>query len=65
MGIKEEEEMQANGIENRFNKIIAENLPNFEKEMLIQLQEPLGLQTKKIKTEPLHGILQLEHNTMF
>jgi hypothetical protein len=38
MGI-EEEEVQAKGIHNIFNKIIADNFPNLEKEMPIQLQE--------------------------
>jgi hypothetical protein len=33
------EEVQANGIPNIFNKEIAENLPNLQKEMLIQVQE--------------------------
>jgi hypothetical protein len=37
MGIKEGEELQAKGIGNIFNKITAENLPNLEKEMLIQV----------------------------
>jgi hypothetical protein len=36
MGIKEGEEVQANGIRK---KIIAENFPNLEKEMPIQVQE--------------------------
>jgi hypothetical protein len=40
MGIKEGEEVQAKGICNIFNKIIAENFPNLEKEMPIQVQEP-------------------------
>jgi hypothetical protein len=38
MGIKGEER-QAKGIRNRFNKIIAENISNLEKEMPIQVQE--------------------------
>jgi hypothetical protein len=37
MGV--EEEVQAKGIENIFNKIIAENFPNLEKEMVIHVQE--------------------------
>jgi hypothetical protein len=38
MGIKEEE-VQVKCIHNMFNKIIAENFPNFEKEMPTQVQE--------------------------
>jgi hypothetical protein len=38
MGI-EEEEVQAKGIRNMFNKIITENFPNLEKAMPIQVQE--------------------------
>jgi hypothetical protein len=37
MGI--EEEVQAKGIHNMFNKIISENFPNLEKEVSIQVQE--------------------------
>jgi hypothetical protein len=37
MGI--EEEVQAKGICNIFNKIITENFPNLEKAMTIQVQE--------------------------
>jgi chromosome segregation ATPase len=37
MGI--EEEVQAKGIRNTFNKIITENFPNLEKVMPIQVQE--------------------------
>jgi hypothetical protein len=35
----EEEELQAKGIHNIFNKIITENFPNLEKTMPIQMQE--------------------------
>jgi hypothetical protein len=38
MGI-EEEDMQAKGIHNIFNKIITENFPNLEKTIPIQAQE--------------------------
>jgi hypothetical protein len=38
MGIKEEE-VQAKGIHNIFNKIITENFPNLEKAMPIQVQD--------------------------
>jgi hypothetical protein len=39
MGIKEGEEVQTKGIDNLFNKIIAENFPDLEKERVIQVQE--------------------------
>jgi Mg2+ and Co2+ transporter CorA len=38
MGI-EEEEVQAKGIHNAFNKIISENFPNLKKPLPIQVQE--------------------------
>jgi hypothetical protein len=37
MGIEEREEMKAKDTHNIFNKIIAENFPNLEKEMPIQV----------------------------
>jgi hypothetical protein len=39
MGIEEEEEVQAKGIHNIFNKIITENFLNLEKTIPIQVQE--------------------------
>jgi archaeosine-15-forming tRNA-guanine transglycosylase len=39
MGIEENEEVQAKGACNIFNKIITENFPNLEKTMPIQVQE--------------------------
>jgi hypothetical protein len=39
MGIEEEEEVQAKGIRNIFNKIKTENFPNLENVMPIQVQE--------------------------
>jgi hypothetical protein len=39
MVIEKREEMQAKGIHNIFNKIIAENFPSFKKEMPIHVQE--------------------------
>jgi hypothetical protein len=39
MGIEEGEEVQVKGIHNIFNKIIAENFPNLEIIMPIQVQE--------------------------
>jgi hypothetical protein len=39
MGIEEEEEVQAKGMHNIFNKIMTENFPNLEKIMPIQVQK--------------------------
>jgi hypothetical protein len=39
MGIEEGEEVQAKGICNIFNKVVAENFPNLKKEMPTQIQE--------------------------
>jgi hypothetical protein len=39
MGIEEGEEVQAKGICNIFNKIIAENFPNLEKQLHNEEQE--------------------------
>jgi hypothetical protein len=39
MGIEEEEEVQAEGICNMFNKLITENFQNLEKVLSIQVQE--------------------------
>jgi hypothetical protein len=39
MGIEEGEEVQAKGTDNILNKITADNIPNLEKERVIQLQE--------------------------
>jgi hypothetical protein len=38
MGV-EGEEIQTKGIDNLFNRIVAENFPNFEKEHITQVQE--------------------------
>jgi hypothetical protein len=52
----EGEEMQAEGIENLLHKISAENFPNVEKEMVIQVQRILGCRTDQItkKLPPKH-----------
>jgi hypothetical protein len=39
MGVEEGEEKQIKGIDNLFNRIIAENFPNLEKERVTQVQE--------------------------
>jgi hypothetical protein len=54
MGIEEREKVQATGRGNIFNKIIAENLPNLQKEMA---KKPLGLLKDMIKVEHLHCML--------
>jgi hypothetical protein len=51
----EVEEVQAKGIRNIFNKIIAEKSPNIKKEMIIQLQETFRKPRDKHKgTLPHH-----------
>jgi chromosome segregation ATPase len=42
MGIEEGEEVQAKGMHNIFNKIIAENFSNLKKTMPIQVQDLMG-----------------------
>jgi hypothetical protein len=39
MGTEEGKEVQAKEINNIFNKIITENVPNLKKDLLIQVQE--------------------------
>jgi hypothetical protein len=39
MVVEKGEEIQINGIDNLFNRIIAENFPNFKKERVTQVQE--------------------------
>jgi hypothetical protein len=39
MGTEEGEEVQAKGIQNIFNKVMTENIPNLEKVLPIQVQE--------------------------
>jgi hypothetical protein len=50
-------EVQAKGIGNIFNKIIAQNLTNFEKQLSICYRRLLGHQTDMVKIQPFHGIL--------
>jgi hypothetical protein len=54
MGIKEEEEVQAKGITTIFNKNIAENFPNLEKEKLIQVQEASRTPNRHNQNGTLH-----------
>jgi hypothetical protein len=39
MDVEEGEEIQTKGIDNLFNRLIAENFPNLEKERVTQVQE--------------------------
>jgi hypothetical protein len=59
MGIKEEE-VQAKGIHNLFNKIIAENYPNLKKELPIQVQEDSRTPNRldQNRTSPQHIIIK-------
>jgi hypothetical protein len=56
MGIQEEE-VQAKGIGNIFNKIVVEISPNLKKEMPIQYWKLPEYQTDLTNIEPLHSIL--------
>jgi hypothetical protein len=61
MGIEEEEEVQAKGIHNIFNKIITENFPNLEKTMPIQVQETSRTPNRldQNRTTPQHIIIKI------
>jgi hypothetical protein len=56
MGIEEGEDIQSKDIENLFNRIIAENFPNLEKERVIQELEAYRTPNQKKKH------LQTYHN---
>jgi hypothetical protein len=60
MGIKEGEEVQAKGMLNIFNKIIAENFPNLKKSKPIRCKRPPEHQTDQTKIEPPNGMLSLK-----
>jgi hypothetical protein len=47
-------------IRNIFNKVIAENFPNLNKEMPIQVQEACRTPNRHDKIEPFHSILYLK-----
>jgi chromosome segregation ATPase len=59
MGI-EEEEVQAKGIHNIFNKVITENVPNLEKTMPIQVEEASRTANRlhQSRTTPQHIIIE-------
>jgi chromosome segregation ATPase len=60
MGIEEEEEVQAKGMHNIFNKIITENFPTMEKSILIQKQEASRTPNRPTTIELPHGISSLK-----
>jgi hypothetical protein len=59
MGIKEGEEVQAKGIHNIFNKVMAENFTNLRKELSIQLQDASRARNSLDQniTSPQHTII--------
>jgi hypothetical protein len=61
MGIEEREEVQAKEICNIFNKILAENYPNLEKELSIQVQEASSKPTRldQNRTSPWHIVVKI------
>jgi hypothetical protein len=65
MGIKEGEEVQAKGIHNIFNKIMAENFPNLKKEryFLILTLNVNGLNSPT-KRHPLANLIKKEYLTI-
>jgi hypothetical protein len=58
--IEEGEEVQDKGIGNIFNKIIAENVQNLKKEILVQMQEASRTPNRhdQSRTYPWHGIIK-------
>jgi hypothetical protein len=60
MGIEEGEEVKVKDAENIINKITAENFPNLEKEMPIQVQEPFRTPNRpdQDRTSPQYGIVK-------
>jgi hypothetical protein len=58
MGVEEGREIQTKGIDNLFNRIIAEKFPNLEKEKVTQVEE--ACRTKK-ETPQTHHIQKTQH----
>jgi hypothetical protein len=52
--------VQAKGIHNIFTKIITENFPNLEKDILIQMQEASRTPNRPDQIELLHDISSLK-----
>jgi hypothetical protein len=61
MGIEEGEEIQAKGIDNLFNNIIAENFPNLEKGKDIENRRLSECQTGRVRKAETLDILKLKH----
>jgi hypothetical protein len=55
-----EEEVQAKGMHNIFNKIVTENFPNVEKTMPIQVQEASRTPNRPDQNRTPHNILSLK-----
>jgi hypothetical protein len=62
MGVKEGEEIQTKGIDNLFNRIIAENFPNLEKERITQVWKLTEHQTVRTKRETHLDTSQSKHS---
>jgi hypothetical protein len=63
-GIEEGEEIQTKGIDNLFNRIIAENFPNLEKQRVTQVKEAYrtpNCQNQKLNTPQTHHIQNTQH----
>jgi hypothetical protein len=60
IGIEGGEEVQAKGIHNIFHKIIAENFPNVEKELSIQIQGASRTPNRLDQIENFHAISSLK-----
>jgi hypothetical protein len=60
IGMEEGEEVQAKGIGNIFNKIIAEKFPNLKKEMPIEVQKASRTPNRydQTRTSPWHIIIK-------
>jgi hypothetical protein len=60
MDIEEGKEVQAKGIHNIYNKMIAENFPNLKKEMPIQIQEVSRTPNthNQNRTSPQHTVIK-------
>jgi hypothetical protein len=57
LGIEQEKGFKK-GIQNTFNKTIAENFLNLKEEMVIHVWRHLGLKTDMTRKEPISALLQ-------
>jgi hypothetical protein len=60
MGMKKEKRFKPKGYVNIFHKIIAENFPNVEKELSIQIQEASRTPNRLDQIENFHAISSLK-----